>query len=262
MRPSLAIAAVLLSLSLHAYAEPDKNAANAEAASAQKLYEDSQYHDAAGHFARAYELDPQAAYLFDAAQAYRFAKECASSAKFYRQFLEVAKQQQAQNLDKVKHYIAEMDQCAKPPATKPPEPPPDTGHTEPAHAEPAEPPHQPPPPPIVDTSPADPGSTQRKIGLGLGAVGAAALVTGVVFTFKVRGDEISCSPAHTCTQGEIDNANKNGPSDERYEKIFYAVGGVALAGGIALYLLGKSHVGEHAVVIAPTPGGAMAAFTF
>src|SRR6266702_276522 len=68
-----------------------KTAAGSEAQAAQKLYEDGQYHDAATHFAHAYELDPQAAYLFDAAQAYRFAKECATAAKYYLEFLDVAK---------------------------------------------------------------------------------------------------------------------------------------------------------------------------
>src|SRR5438067_341636 len=135
MRITIAFAVIAASsLPARAQAEPEKTAATQEATIAQKLYEDGQYREAGGHFARAYELDPQAAYLFDAAQAYRFAKECASSAKYYRQFLDAAKQAQAANLDKVKHYLAEMDQCAKartqtlePPVIKPPAEPPATG---------------------------------------------------------------------------------------------------------------------------------------
>lgn len=243
-------------------AHADAPDAKTEAAAGQKLYEDGQYHDAGVKFARAYELDPQIAFLFDAGQAFRFAKECASAAKYYRQFLDAAKQAQVQNTDKVKKYLAEMEDCAKvrtqtldPTKSEPP-------HVQPPA--PAAPAQQPAPPqPLPETpSTAEPGAGKRKAGLVLGAVGIVGIAVGVVYQAKENSDEISCTPTHLCTQAQIDKANNDGPSDGHIAIAGYAVGGAALVSGIALYVLGRGEANEHGVTLAPTRHGAMLSFTF
>jgi hypothetical protein len=253
---SLLVLCVVCALSAHTRADaPD---AKAEAAAGQKLYEDGQYHDAAVKFAHAYELDPQVAYLFDAGQAFRFAKECASSAKYYRQFLDAAKQAQVQNVDKVKKYLAEMDLCTKA-RTQTLEP---TPKPEPHVVEPAPPPQpvqQPAPPPETPVS--DPGSGKRKAGLALGAVGLVGIAVGAVYTGKVLSDQLDCM-AHPCTLAQIKQANDEGPTHQHIELASYAVGGAALAGGIVLYMLGRRAASEHGVTLAPTRHGAVLSFTF
>ena len=251
MRFLIVLAAVGV-LALPARADvPD---AKAEAAAAQKLYEDGRFHDAGLKFAHAYELDPQIAYLFDAGQAFRFAKECSSAAKYYRQFLDVAKQSQVQNTDKVKKYLAEMDECAKQ----------RTQTLEPAKPEPAPspPPVAQPAPSVPETPAGEPGAGKRKAGLALGGVGIVGIAVGIVYTAKVSGDQINCTPTHPCTQVQIDQANKDGPTHEKIEIASYAVGTAALAGGIILYMLGRGEASEHAVTLAPTRNGAMLSFTF
>lgn len=264
------IALVLAALCSHADAEPDKAAANQEATIAGKLYESNQYRDAAEHFMRAYDLDPQAAYLFDAAQAYRFAKDCASSAKVYRQFLDVAKQAQVQNLDKVKHYIAEMDQCAKvepakplPETTPKPQPEPPKLQPEPPNTADLQPLPPPPPP--------DPGAGKRHLGIAVGAAGVVLVGLGA-YTYhwvgKVKDERdaytmMYCSTASPCDSGPILKLDDRGHKDAVYSITELSVGGVAVAAGVALYVLGSGHSnGEHPVAIVPTGRGALLSFTF
>jgi len=248
----LTLLAALLALSTPAFADPDKAAGASEAQVGQKLYEDNQFKEAAGHFAHAYELDPQPAYLFDAAQAYRFAKDCTNAAKFYRKFVEVAKQ--AQNLDKVKRYITDMDECA---TVQPAAPQPVQSRVEPPPQQ-QQPPPQPPP---QDVPANDPGATKRHLGFALGGVGLLATGIGIYFTSKVFSD-YECQTM-SCPKSQIDQANKDGPKHEKYEVIAYSVGGAAIVGGIVLYVLGKSAAPtEHGVTLVPTRNGAALGFTF
>jgi len=250
MMRCLLVLSVVCALSPRAFADaPD---AKTEAAAGQRLYEDGQYHDAGVKFAHAYELDPQIAYLFDAGQAFRFAKECSTSAKYYRQFLDTAKQ--VQNVDKVKKYLAEMDECAKQrtQTLEPPKPEPPKLQQQPEQQ----------PAPAPETPSADPGATKRKAGLALGAVGLVGIGIGIVYTGKVFSDQRDCSPTHTCTLDQINQSNRDGPSDEHIEIAAYAVGAGALAGGVLLYMLGRGESVEHGVTLAPTRHGAMLSFTF
>jgi hypothetical protein len=277
MRLALALTVMFISAAaVRAQAEPDKAAATQEANVAQKLYEETQYREAGAHFARAYELDPQAAYLFDAAQAYRFAKECASSARFYRQFLDVAKQAQVQNLDKVKRYLAEMDQCAKA-RTPSPEPP----KVEPPKVEPPKlevQPHPPPLEPLPAAPPADPGRTKRRVGLAIAGAGVAALAFGVFNQYEVSNVEgqrhsyftMYCNTAAPCStdiynaiQPNLQHLDSRGDKYSTHATFGYAIGGAALIGGVALYMLGRGgNDAEHPVAIVPTRSGAMVTFSF
>lgn len=252
---------VLCLLATPAFA--DKAKGDAEAVAGQKLYEAGNYHDAAAHFVAAYEADPQPAYLFNVAQAYRFAKECASSAKYFRLFLDATKQVQAQNLDKVHHYLDEMDACAKTEAT--PAPPPSAPVVAPAPAAPA--PHD----EVVD-----PGRGKRQLGLAIGAAGVVGLAVGAFFTHRVYaiGDEAqqwqdaNCTPTNQCPADvrkmHEDAFDKEGSAAQTKEIVAYSLGGAALVTGAVLYMLGRGGSDEHAVAAAPTPGGAMvtAAFRF
>ena len=250
MRLALVLVAAL---SLPAYADGDKNAGALEAQIGGKLYEGNNYREAAPHFVKAYELDPQPAYLFDAAQAYRFGKDCANAAKYYRQFLDVAKSVKAENLDKVKHYITEMDDCAKPPA-----PPPVLAHVEPPPQKAEQ------PLPVGPSEPhvSDPGSTTRKVGIGVAVIGVVGLGVSGYYWKKVAdlNNDACHKDPNACTAATTEN--NEGETRERIAIASGVVGGAALVGGIVLYVLGKNQSTEPAVSIAPTRTGAMLSFTF
>ncbi len=266
MRQLLLPFAFLVALTGTPRADPaaDKAKADGDAQAAQKLYSEGKYHDAATHFAAAYQLDPQPAYLFNTAQAYRFAKECASAASYYRKFLDATKQVQAQNLDKVQKYLEEMDACAKTEAPQPaPAPVP-----APARPDEARPAPEPAPVSPAAESP-DPGRGKRRLGLAVGAAGVVGLAIGAYYTHRVGSlsDQAqawvdqNCTQATPCTS-EADAQQKasfqqRGDAAQRNEAIAYAFGGAALAAGVVLYMLGNHESDEHAVAAVPTHGGAL-----
>ncbi|MGE5187089.1 MAG: hypothetical protein ACM31C_33800 [Acidobacteriota bacterium] len=264
MRRLLVSLLTILALAGTLVADPaDKPKADSEAQAAQQAYEAGKYHDAATHFAAAYQLDPQPAYLFNTAQAYRFAKECANAADYYRKFLDATKQLAAQNLDKVQKYLAEMDACVKDNALAPTTPAMPSQVTTPARA------------PLPE-APADPGRDQRRLGLAIGAAGIVGLVVGAYYTHRVLDvtsqaqawANANCTQAAPCTS-EADAQQKatfqqRGDAAQRDETIAYAVGGAAVAAGVVLYMLGSHRSDERAVAAVPTPGGALvtAGFAF
>src|SRR5687768_17730721 len=118
--------AVVLAFATPVAAQPKKAEAEAAYKEGQARYLKEDYDGAAAQFKLAYELDPDAVYLFNAAQAYRLAKKCAQARDFYQRFLDQTKN--PPNADAVKAYIVEVDECAKnqPVSLPPAEPPPTT----------------------------------------------------------------------------------------------------------------------------------------
>jgi hypothetical protein len=235
-----------------------KAKAEAEAAAGQKLFDDGKFHDAAGHFVHANEIDPQAPYIYNAATAYRLAGDCLNAAKYYRTFVDATKGVQVQNIDKVKHYIDDMDACAKAaePAP-PPTPPPGPGVTQPGSEV-----------RVPAPEPADPGRGKRRTGMVVAAVGVAAIGAGVAFGLagkKTHDDEVTWSAMNCSTQPGMqcdgqylkDHFTNPGKLDNILMGVSLGVGGAAVIGGVVLYVLGRGETGEQPVAVAPTRGGAM-----
>jgi tetratricopeptide (TPR) repeat protein len=251
----LALCVLLCSLGVAHAQTPTQTAAKATATDAyregQRRYAAGEYAAAAAGFLAAYDADPDPVYLFNAAQAFRFAGDCVQAASYYRRFLSTVAS--APNLDRVRANLDEMDACAK--RLAPPQP--------------SAAPHSPPPstaPPVTATAPApprgDPGATRRHIGLALGAGGLAAAAVGVWFHHDVGYFEqrvADCTPARPCSAEQVDRWNDRGHRASTVAIASYSVAGAALVGGAALYLLGRADTGERSVAIAPTRGGAMIA---
>lgn len=262
------VAIAVLLAAVPAAAEPDaKSAATAEAAAGQKLYAQNDFAGAASHFVRAFEIDPQPAFLFDAAQAYRFAKDCANAAKYFKQFIEVAQQAQAKNLDKVRKYLAEMEACAAPPAVTPeptpmpapaPEPKPASTSTTSLTLTPT----------LTPTT--DRGAGRRHVGIGVAAAGAGLLVLGVVaqhWASTVESDRNAfaaahCTPADPCAYATLKELDDKGHRDATVSAAAYGVGAAAVATGIVLYVLGRHDSGEQQLTVAPTSNGASVSVRF
>jgi hypothetical protein len=129
------------------------------------------------------------------------------------------------------------------------------------------------PAPVVTPQPAEearPGSTLRKAGVALGALGVAAVGAGVVFgvMMKAKQDEID---QMTRAPGMVYNTETAGPyaDGKRYETlqfVGYAVGVAALAAGTACYVVGVRREARARVVVAPLAtaslGGLSLAGTF
>jgi hypothetical protein len=223
---------------------PDKAKASAAFARGRAQYAAADYRAAAASFLEAYAADADPGYLFNAGQAFRFTGDCVQAARYYRQFLGAVSS--APNLDKVRGYLDEMDDCARrqlPPPLPPPGPPP--------------------PMPPAD----DPGATRRHVGLALGGAGLAAIGAGVWFHHDVLDFESQshgCIPTAPCSAAHVARWDDRGRTASTRAVVAYTAGGAALVGGTALYLLGRWRDAEPPIAIAPAPGGALvtAGFAF
>ena len=236
------------------------------------LYKAGDYRGAADKFSLAYERDPDPVYLFNLAQAYRFAKLCQQAADSYTRFLKEAPN--APNKDKVQKYIEEMNACAhsqepvKPEAktkvekiekvetpTKLEDPgesaPPEEHHEH--LAERTE------PPPRDDRGPRT-GRSAPTLGYALVGVGIVALGSGAFFTYDVS--VLNSNTCHNggCGQTAVDDLNSRGDHAEYAAIASYTIGAAALATGVWLIVHGRDD--EHALAIAPTRHGAALGWSF
>ena len=251
-RLGLCGAVAFVGLSSTAVADPKSDAAAAYAEGQQKFVAGD--HDgAAVHFAEAYQLDADPAYLFNLAQAYRLSKQCAAASTSYKQFL--ADVPDAPNAAAVRGYITETDACAREQAAaKPPEPTPSA-------------PVAPAPAPVVTAS-------SRSNALAYGALGVAALglVGGVIFQRQVGSLEDDraalCPDTGECTwtQDKSDaeaDLDRRGKRASAFAVTSYALGGAALVGGVVLMLRGRSAERDpQAVRVVPTSNGALVRWSF
>ena len=101
-----------------------------------------------------------------------------------------------------------------------------------------------------------PGKNLRLAGLGVGVAGAAAFGVGVYYGLQAKriSDDISSHDVTMPWRNDIQAYEREGQSDQTKEIVFMVVGGVAAAGGVALYLLGRSH-SSHAEHVAVVPTG-------
>lgn len=267
MRCRVAIAAVLAAAAA-ANAQPtpkNKERADAAFAEGQKKYAAGDYTAAAAKFETAFALDPDPAYMFNLAQAYRLGNACAKAAAVYRQFL--AEVPDAPNAAKVKQLIEQSDECAKKQAPPPPPPPPVETPRPPPERIAARPP---PPPP--EPAPGPRGRGQRIAGLAIGGAGVIGVGIAAYFTYKASDyasqREGLCATeiadTGTCAWTDDREATANALDDQgdraqRRARIAWGVGGAALIGGVVLVLLAPSGSSERAAMtFVPSQGGAMA----
>ncbi len=106
-----------------AASDPAKVSASVAFAAGQKAFVAKDYRTAAAQFEIAYNADPNPLYLFNAAQAYRLAGDCAKALAAYLQFQKVVQDQKlnVSGMDEVQGYISGLKLCNNPaPAPAPP----------------------------------------------------------------------------------------------------------------------------------------------
>ncbi len=231
---------------------PLKPAAKVHQEAALKAYDAKDYDTAIHEFEVAYEIDPNPALLYAAAQAYRKTNRCAEALVLYRRFVAAAKTQA-----QVKAGNAEIETCealieqhAPPPAPEPaPAPPP--APAAPVAAPPA------PSPPIVAPAPAAASTHDTpwyRDPLGDGLTGAGVVAVGVGIGFLV----MASSSQHRADTAEfrddfvhdLDEATTR----RRIGAVSLGVGAALVAGGIVVYLR-RDHRG--ADVVGATDGHAI-----
>jgi tetratricopeptide (TPR) repeat protein len=245
-------------------AAPTVRAQPAPAADAQKAFEDGkkaynlgQFDKAIELWTRAYEIKPNAVFLYNIAQAHRQQRDFVKAILLYKSYLREAPD--APNRADVETKIADMQKLLdeqnkagdKPPqdALDPTKPPP-----EPPPPEPVKPEIKPEPPAPVDSG-SDPGKGMKIAGIAVGAGGVGLIVVGVLFSLQAKGIA-SDLEEHTANgdpwSAELSDMESSGKSKSTLGVVMLSVGAVAVLGGGTIFILGmrkSSRAREHVQII-------------
>ena len=246
-------------------------------AKAKELFDDgmkhfnvAEYPEAIAQWKQGYLLSKKPLFLFNIAQAYRFAGDCTQAMTFYESY--AREEQNPKNEDEVDAGIAACKNAK--PVEKKPEPVTTTTTTQqqPPPPDKTPPVQTPPPTKPVEVKPIEPtvtpepapeasGGTLRTIGIVTAGVGVLAGAAGIYFALQSKkwSDKLNgWDMPWTSTQSGWQTTGK---ADATKAWIFGGGGVVlAVAGGVMYALGGKSS--EHQVAIAPTNGGAAVAWGF
>jgi hypothetical protein len=106
----------------------------------------------------------------------------------------------------------------------------------------------------VDEGPRDPGKTRRFLGIGVGAAGIAMVGVGAVFGLRAKSkwDESKdhCNDQVECDQTGVDLVN-SAQSAGTVSTVLFIGGGLAIAGGVVLFLTAPKSNPEEAVSLTP-----------
>jgi tetratricopeptide (TPR) repeat protein len=231
-----------------------------------ELYKRGEYQAAIERFKQAYLVAPAPLLLYDVAQAYRLAGDCAQSRRYYVEY-------QAADADGARRAgvdgrVADMERCARAPEkkidakieAKP------AVEEKPAvePIEPVKPPIVAAPPPVVVTAPplpAPPHHRLRTAALVVGGSGLALVATAVYLSVRAADD--SSQVARLYASGgqwspHYQSVQNDGRAATSASIALYAVGGAALATGALLWTLDRRH--HERVVAAVAPGSIFAAW--
>jgi tetratricopeptide (TPR) repeat protein len=212
-------------------------------------HEKGDYATAVALFTEAYALAPSPALLFNLAQSYRLQGDCDTAVLMYKRYIDTDPPPEALALARA--HLANVERCARhdPVPNEVIADPTPTPHLQVA----AVPPH-------VETD-GSPGGLRKEIGLGLGVGGSAALVGALWFAYQAHeaSDAVEAAYKHGGKQGDVARLDADGRTDARYATALGIGGGLAVAAGAALYVLGVRAENAGAVSVHPTAHGAQVA---
>jgi len=251
--------AVLVMLVLSATiasADPEKDKrAQAAAAAAEALFKKDDFIAAAAKFQEAYDANRDPSYLFNIAQAYRHGGDCVRAADYYGRFL--SEVPHPPNEDKIRVWYASQLQCAKERAATVPVDPKEPPKQEPPKQEPLkqEPPKQ---------EPSSTSGGRKGLVIALLGTSVAAFAVGGFFAWDAgyledqrRELQKRCTTENRCNAARISDYDDRGARANALMIGGFAVGGVALAAGVTVYLLSRPSATEAPVAIVPVEGGAL-----
>lgn len=281
MRASTLGLTILLAASAPALAD-DKAKAKKLYDEGLKSYNIAEYSDAIKAWKEAYSLSKKAILLFNIGQAYRLDGDCKMAMRFYDSYQR--EEQNPKNQDELDSAIALCAKAPDKPADKPADTPADKpadktiSKTEPRPIEKA---------PVADKpdeasqevaqpdtdpdvgdgeqvdAPTSSGGGLRKIGIGVGALGA--VLGGVAIYFAL--DSKSAADENAAWTGEWDQEHMDiearGESSASRAWIFGGVGVAAIAAGAVMFAIGGPKAAEtSSVSVVPTRGGAAVGWAF
>lgn len=262
MRSLAATAVVLAATSSFARAdEPIPQKARALAQKGRAAHDDGDYPRAIAALKEAYVIAPAPGLLFNLAQAYRLQGNCDDAALMYRRFL--ATSPEAAGRELARQHLATVERCIRKRSLdipfdesmaylRVPAPPPDLGVLDAPGG------------PDSGASDDRPRSLKQDVGLGLGIGGIASL--GVATFYGLRAysaaQDVEDAYARGVKWKEIEARHAEGKRAATVAKVVGVGGGVALAAGVTLYVLGRREERALPVAVTPTARGAQVSYAW
>ena len=239
MKATLLIA-VLCAAPIAARADDITPKARVFAERGRELHAAGNYAAAIDAFKEAYVISPAPALLFNLAQAYRLAGDCDDARIMYRRYL--ASDPPPEGRAIAEPQLVNVERCTRDSA---PLPPPHLAQPQPVQ-------------PAADLPPTDHARLEETVGVGLAIAGGLALGGALYYEIQAltAASDVSNAYAKGGAGKDIAPTDARGRSAAHDAQLLAAGGTLAVAGGVALYLVGYRAEGARpAIAIAPTHDG-------
>ena len=242
-------AAALLSASTPAFAEAIPPKARKLAEHGREMHKRGEYDRAITAFKEAYVIAPSAGLLFNIAQAYRLQGNCDDASLMYKRFLSTNPDPAARSVAET--HLATVERCLQKRSLNIPideslaylnVPPP------------------PGPEKVIDKDRHDierPSHIKKDIGMGLTVAGGVALLTAGYFGYRAyeASREVEAAYARGEKWPQVKEIDARGKTAERSAKLFGIGGGLAVAGGVALWVIGRREERANQLAVTPASKG-------
>jgi tetratricopeptide (TPR) repeat protein len=249
MRNLALIAAACLAAATPASAEPIPPKARKLAEHGQEMHKRGEYDRAITAFKEAYVIAPSPGLLFNLAQSYRLQGNCDDATLMYRRYIATNPTPAARTV--AEQHLATVERCVQKRALNIP--------LEESMAY-----LQVPPPPgpekVIVKDKRDierPSELKKDIGIGLTIGGGVALATAAYFGMRSyqASQDVEAAYERGAKWPEIKSIHERGENAERAAKIFAVGGGIAVVGGVTLWLLGRRDERANQLAITPAAKG-------
>lgn len=244
----IATALLFASVAASAQVSPDTIPAKARTLSDQgrAFHDAGDYTRAIAAFTLAYAMAPKPGLLFNLAQAYRLRGSCDDAALMYRRYLATNPSPQGRALAEA--HLATVERCRHQPASRVAgEAAPSISSRAPRHTRPTT---------GTASRPSSTARIEKNVGVGLTVAGSVAL--GVAAYYAVRAHNAASDVTEAYDQHarwqDIAPLDARGKTAATSAQIFGIGGGLGVAGGVVMYLIGK-HTDRPPVSVAPTVHG-------
>ena len=245
MRNLALIAVATFAAAVPAFAEEIPGKARKLAEHGREMHKRGEYERAITAFKEAYVIAPSPGILFNLAQSYRLQGNCDDAALMYRRYLATGPSAEARAV--AEQHLSTVERCVQKRALNIP--------LDDSMAYLKVPP-PPGPERVIASDKRDierPSEIKKDIGIGFTIGGGVALVTAAYFGLRsyTASRDVERASERGAKWPEIREIAERGENAERAAKIFGIGGGIAVVGGVTLWVLGRRD--ERASQLAITP---------
>jgi tetratricopeptide (TPR) repeat protein len=248
------VAAALLATTASASPIPPKARKLAE--HGREMHKRGEYEKAIVAFKEAYVIAPSPGLLFNLAQAYRLQGNCEDASIMYTRYLETNPDPNARAV--AEEHLATVERCMQKRSLNIPM------DESMAYLKVPPPPG---PEKVIVQDKRDierPVRIKKDIGMGLAITGGVALLTAAYFGYRSyeASQEVEDAYAHGAKWKEVEPIQARGEKAATAAKLFGIGGGLAVAGGVTLFVLGRRDERANQIAITPTAKGSGANVSF